>query len=121
MQKFKSSISERFHKMVNSAQPSDADITAAARELKINVPAYITGLPDVSNVKKKEISNRYIVNTVKHMIDDEKKKAEEDTPFNRLKDKMTQKKIAMRAVVESAARGEISPEEERFLLDLLQD
>lgn len=124
MGKFVSAIPERFRKMANSSDPSAADIEAAKKQLKIEVPAYIASLSGVDDNKKKEIGNRYVMNTVRHMIDKEKTDAEHDTPINRLKDKIkeknTAKKIMVRTVVESAVAGEISFEEEYILLESIR-
>lgn len=125
MQKIKSKIPERFHNMITAAQPSSEDIAAAQRELHIMVPSYISELPNMSDFKKKEITNRYVVNSVKHLIETEEKEAKKEakmnTPMAKLVDRVAKKKLAMRAVVESAVSGEISLEEERILLESLRN
>lgn len=124
MKKFNSMIPERFHRMVNATDPSASDIDAARKQLKIEIPSYLISLPNISSEKKKEIVNRYVVNTTRHLIDKEKKDVENDTAFNRLKDKMKEtsiaKKMMVKAVVESAVAGEITIAEEYILLESIR-
>ena len=118
MKKFESKIPDRFHRMVLASQPNMDDVKSAQKELHINLPDYISKLTNLNDTKRQEITKRDVVNSVRQMIDAEKREAENDTPINRFKEKITKKSV-IKAVVESAAAGEIDVEEERFLLSAL--